>query len=86
MKCRRLPPISREPCMWWRGIKVVEDEDAKGVIGYGCNSKLLSSLNQKVEEAEVCMRHKLDYALCKQKYRLYRRGKSRCKLCGVKLV
>jgi len=86
MRCRKLPPIDRKPCLWWRGIKVVEDEDAKEAIGYACNSKLLASLNQELRIAEVCMRHKFDYALRKQKYRMYRRGKGRCKLCGVKVV
>ena len=28
----KLQPINKKPCLWWRGKKVIEDEDAKGFI------------------------------------------------------
>ena len=39
-------------------------------------------LEEKCKQAKLCLAHEMDY--CFQNYRRYRRGKNRCKFCGVK--
>ena len=45
---------------------------------------LLQYILSKTKQGEICMRHIINYCVC-DCYRLYRRGKNRCKYCGVKI-
>lgn len=40
----------------------------------------------ELDKIEKCFKHKLIWNFSKPPYRLYRRGKNRCKECGVKLL
>ena len=40
-------------------------------------------LRDKIKQAESCMAHEMSYCFEKS-YRRYRRGKNRCKWCGIK--
>lgn len=78
----KLSPINRKPVSFWRhklygsSIKITRKPKYY---------KTVESLSNAITQAEECMRHKIDYALMKNSYRLYRRGKNRCNNCGIKL-
>ncbi len=46
---KKLQPINRKPCLWWRGRKVIEDKDAKGFIGFGVNEKFLTKEKKAIK-------------------------------------
>ena len=71
-------PINRKPNTWWRH----QTYPSKPIKG---SKRLMRRLCEKIQIAEECMRHQLDYALMKDIYKKYRRGKNRCKNCGIKL-
>jgi len=47
--------------------------------------KILKLIDNAVKTAERCIKHKFNYAFFSGNYRLYRRGKNRCRDCGLKL-
>lgn len=82
MKNRKLPPIDRTPCGWWRRNKVTD--------------KILARkqhrLNELYNNALYKKRWRNIGQFCNRKthpfvtgYRRYRRGKNRCKYCGAKI-
>ena len=75
MKCLKLPPISRTTDKWWRHKKYKHIK---------VNKKMMKKLVDACKREEECIRHLFDYALWGVPYRRYRRGKNRCKHCGVK--
>lgn len=48
------------------------------------DTELNREIDRKVQEARNCLGHAFDY-LHDWPYRLYRRGKNRCKVCGRKI-
>lgn len=48
-------------------------------------NKFAKDVMSMLEDGKICMGHILNYNLFDKTYRLYRRGKNRCKNCGVKL-
>lgn len=38
-----------------------------------------------IEDRQRCYEHRMEYAVLMQTYRKYKRGKNRCKGCGIKL-
>ena len=78
MKNVKLLLIDRNPKTWWRQ----QTYPSKPVK---VSKRLMRRLWEKIQIAEECMRHHFDYALMKDTYRKYRRGKNRCKNCGIKL-
>lgn len=80
----KYPPINKRPASFWKSytssIKVIPKNRK-----HKKEAQVLTAiLNYKITQAETCMRHKTDYAF-ENNYRLYRRGKNRCKNCGIKL-
>lgn len=79
----KLSPIFQTSYKWWRNKKSSQSikisKKSKKAM-----EKLVELCSNNIEKAEKCMGHKLDYAFLKP-YRLYKRGKNRCKNCGVKL-
>ena len=71
--------INKKDTFGWKSlsqsIKIKPHKDKGGII---------TMLNEKINQTQTCIIHKIDYCF-DSPYRLYRRGKNRCKYCGVKL-
>ena len=70
--------ISNQVKGWWRGVEVKTYKS--------CPKGMVFLINKKILEAGECMTHHLDYAFFEGSYRRYRRGKNRCKRCGLKIL
>lgn len=54
----------------------------KGLPG---NSTIVDLIVKRAGEVRECLNHKVDlFQMFSSSYRLYRRGKNRCRRCGVK--
>lgn len=73
----KLPPINRAGCKWWRS--------KSRTIGKKPSKKLMKKLFEECRRAEICITHMFHWSLAGSPYKLYKRGKNRCKWCGVKL-
>ena len=80
MKNLILPPINRTLNKWWRHKLYSKSIKIKRTPK---SYKIIKALSNACSAAQICMRHKFEYALYELSYRLYRRGKNRCLRCGV---
>jgi hypothetical protein len=56
-----------------------------GTITVPKNSPLGKYVAQRIQEATECVVHELNWGMFSNRYRRYRRGKNRCKRCGLKI-
>ena len=47
-------------------------------------SSMIETIKDKIWQSGECLSHEMGYSIMNHPYRKYRRGKNRCKFCGVK--
>jgi hypothetical protein len=58
----------------------------KGItVSTSKTNNIIPLLNTKIAKSKECTEHLLYYSAFNEPYRLYRRGKNRCKKCGLKI-
>ena len=50
------------------------------------STKRIAALEKRINEAQECLSHDLNYQLFSDRYRRYRRGLGRCPRCGLKVA
>lgn len=61
-------------------------EYEEGIVVRSCDRNFIKRFYTLIIESQDCLKHQINSNLFNNPYRPYRRGKNRCKRCGVKLA